>query len=172
VTPYFDFVLKLVRYGMEINGNYLAPCGLYCGVCAVMYAARDENLKFKERLVPVYKGKLHESEEFSAKDIHCDGCLSASPFVFCRVCPLKSCTREKGYAGCHECNQFPCKFVEEFPIPIGKKVMLRTIPRWREVGTEQFVREEEARYICPGCDHKLFRGAKRCNRCKLEVDLD
>ena len=42
---------------MEINPNFLAPCGLYCGVCAVYYATKDENEKFKERLVGVYKGK-------------------------------------------------------------------------------------------------------------------
>jgi DNA-directed RNA polymerase subunit RPC12/RpoP len=51
-------------------------------------------------------------------------------------------------------------------------VMLRAIPHWREVGTEKWVEDEEARYHCPSCGHKLFRGAKRCNRCKAEVDLD
>ena len=40
---------------MKINPNFLAPCGLYCGVCAVYYATKDNNLKFKERLVDVYK---------------------------------------------------------------------------------------------------------------------
>jgi hypothetical protein len=26
---------------MEVNPDFLAPCGLYCGVCAVYYATRD-----------------------------------------------------------------------------------------------------------------------------------
>ena len=34
---------------MEINPNFLAPCGLYCGVCGVYYATKDKNEKFKER---------------------------------------------------------------------------------------------------------------------------
>jgi predicted RNA-binding Zn-ribbon protein involved in translation (DUF1610 family) len=51
-------------------------------------------------------------------------------------------------------------------------VILRAIPYWREHGTEKYVRDEEARYVCPGCGHKLFRGAKRCNKCKVAVDLD
>jgi len=54
---------------------------------------------------------------------------------------------------------------------IGKKVILRAIPYWHEHGTEKFVRDEEARYNCPECSHKLFRGAKRCNKCKVAVDL-
>jgi len=35
---------------MEINPNFLAPCGLYCGVCGIYYATRDENEKFKNSL--------------------------------------------------------------------------------------------------------------------------
>jgi hypothetical protein len=57
-------------------------------------------------------------------------------------------------------------------MPVGKKVILRAIPYWREHGTEKYVRDEEARYICSGCGHKLFRGAKRCNKCKVALDLD
>ena len=85
---------------------------------------------------------------------------------------IRDCTREKGYAGCHECGDFPCQLIENFPVPVGKKVILRAIPDWRERGTEAWVRDEEARYVCPECDHRLFRGAKRCNQCKTPVNLD
>ncbi|RPJ19498.1 MAG: DUF3795 domain-containing protein, partial [Desulfobacteraceae bacterium] len=43
---------------MKISPDFLAPCGLYCGVCAVLYATRENNVKFKERLVALYKGRL------------------------------------------------------------------------------------------------------------------
>ena len=33
---------------MEVNPNFLAPCGLYCGVCGVYYATRDQNRGFTE----------------------------------------------------------------------------------------------------------------------------
>lgn len=157
---------------MEINPDYIAPCGLYCGVCAILYATLENNLKFKERLLGVYKGKLPNSENLSVEDIHCKGCLSDELFYFCRECAIKDCTTKKGYTGCHECKDFPCKLIEEFSIPLGKKVMLRAIPYWREVGTEKWIRDEEARYICPECGQKLFRGANRCNKCKTPVDLD
>jgi predicted RNA-binding Zn-ribbon protein involved in translation (DUF1610 family) len=62
--------------------------------------------------------------------------------------------------------------MEQFPIPLGKKVIMRAIPYWGQVGTEKFVEDEEARYLCPECGQKLFRGARRCNQCKVDVDLD
>ena len=55
---------------------------------------------------------------------------------------------------------------------VGKKVILRAVPYRRKVGTERWVSDEEARYVCPGCGNRLFRGAMRCNRCKTVVDLD
>lgn len=157
---------------MEINPKLLAPCGLYCGVCAVFCATEDNNEKFRELLLGVYKGKLPDSDNLTAEDIRCEGCLSEQPFLYCKACPIRECSKSKGYTGCHECDDFPCLYVEQFPIPVGKKVMMRAIPYWREVGTERFVEDEEARYLCPECGHKLFRGAKRCNQCKVEVDLD
>ena len=34
--------------------DLLAPCGLYCGVCGILTAHRDNNQKFKEKLAPIY----------------------------------------------------------------------------------------------------------------------
>lgn len=157
---------------MEINPNLLAPCGLYCGVCGVYYATRDKNNKFMETLLNFYQDKMPGLENVSIDDLKCEGCLSDQTSLFCRTCSIKDCTHKKGYAGCHECNEFPCEHIENFPMPVGKKVILRTIPSWRQEGTEKFVADEEARYVCPDCGNKIFRGAKRCNKCKIPLDLD
>lgn len=149
---------------MTINRDLLAPCGLYCGVCAVYIAHRDNNEKFKQRLAPVYGVEV--------EDVHCDGCLSKEPFAYCKVCPIKSCAEEKGYEGCHQCAEFPCSIIEAFPLPVGKKVIMRAIPQWREMGTEKWVAAEEARYHCPECGNTLFRGAQRCRACETPVDQD
>jgi hypothetical protein len=163
---------------MEINPDLISPCGLYCGVCAVYIAHRDKNQKFKEALLRLYKGGipgkgiLPNTEKLSIEDIKCRGCLSDEQFMHCRQCEIRKCTREKGYTGCHQCVQFPCQYVEHFPMAAGKKVILRAIPYWREVGTEKWIRDEEARYICPECGNRVFRGAVRCNQCKANLDLD
>ena len=163
---------------MAINPDFVAPCGLYCGVCAIHLAGRDHNRKLQEKLVSLYqgntpgKGTLPGAENLRPEDIHCDGCLSAEPFFFCKTCFIKDCTKDKGYEGCHQCGEFPCEFIDNFSMAVGKKVMLRAIPYWREHGTEKWIRDEEARYHCPQCGAQAFRGAMRCNQCKAEVDLD
>jgi len=149
---------------MEVNKELVPPCGLYCGVCGILIAHRDNNQKFKERLAGVYG--------VSPEQIRCEGCLSDDVFAYCRICPIKSCAQAKGYEGCHQCVSFPCDFIQNFPMPVGKKVMLRAIPQWREWGTAKWVEEEEKRYHCPHCGKPLFRGAKRCRSCREPVDAD
>jgi hypothetical protein len=148
----------------EVNRDLLAPCGLYCGVCAVYIATRDDNEKFKKRLTTVY--------DVPVEQIQCKGCLSDDVFVYCTICQIKSCVKSKGYDACHQCEDFPCEYVESFPYPVGKKVILRATPQWREWGTEKWVAEEENRYHCPECSYVLFRGAKRCRNCDSPVDVD
>jgi len=162
---------------VRVNPDLIAPCGLYCGVCAIYIAGRDNNLKFKERLVNLYKGNagkgtLPNSRNLSTDDIQCRGCLSDHLFMHCRQCDIRKCTAEKGYTGCHQCDEFPCQYIDEFPMTVGKRVILRAVPYWREVGTEKWIEDEEARYTCPECGNKLFRGVVTCNRCKAKLDLD
>ena len=149
--------------------DLLAPCGLYCGVCRIYQAYKDNDLEFKKEILPT----LNDFGAKTVDDIACTGCLSdGEVFPVCRVCAIKKCTNEKGIDGCHECSDFPCKFIENFPIPVGRKVIQRTIPFWQKYGTERFIEEEERRYHCPACGNSLFRGAKRCNKCKIPVDVD
>ncbi|MCF8034229.1 MAG: DUF3795 domain-containing protein [Desulfarculaceae bacterium] len=163
---------------MEYNPDFAAPCGLYCGVCAIHMAGRDQNRKLQEKLVNLYKGgtpgkgSIPNADQLTVEGMRCEGCLSAEPFFFCKTCDIKSCTAEKGYEGCHQCDDFPCELIDNFSMAVGKKVILRAIPHWREVGTAQWIADEEARYHCPECGNKLFRGAMRCNQCKTEVSLD
>jgi hypothetical protein len=163
---------------MEINPDFIAPCGLYCGVCAIHIAHRDKNQKFKQALANLYKGgvpgkgTLPNSENLTAEDIRCNGCLSDDLFMHCKQCEIRECSKEKGYTGCHECNGFPCHLIDDFPMTIGKKVILRAVPYWKEAGTEKWVEDEEARYVCPECGNKVFRGVVKCNQCKTMLDLD
>lgn len=163
---------------MTINPDFISPCGLYCGVCAIYMAHRDENQKLKQRLAGLYKGgvsgkgTLPNSDHLTAEDIRCKGCFSDDLFMHCRQCEIRNCTSEKGYDGCHQCDEFPCRHIENFPMTVGKKVILRAVPYWRKFGTEKWIRDEEARYVCPECGNKVFRGVVTCNQCKVKLDLD
>ena len=157
---------------MKIEEKFLAHCGLYCGVCGVYYATRDNNDKFLNKLMAIYQEKIPGLEGISIEDLKCEGCLSHRVNLFCRGCAIKACNKEKGFSGCHKCDEFPCHLIENFPVAVGKKVILRAVPYRREHGTEKWVDSEEARYACPACGHRIFRGAKRCNACKTATDLD
>ncbi len=40
---------------VEVKKELLSPCGLWCGVCSIYIAHNNNNIKFKEKLLPVYK---------------------------------------------------------------------------------------------------------------------
>ena len=157
---------------MAINQDLAAPCGLYCGVCAVYLATREGNEKLKGILAGVYQGKLPGGQEITPEMINCGGCLSGRTWGFCSHCAIRACAQERGLAGCHQCPGWPCQLIQGFPMAIGQKVIMRSVPRRAEVGDERWAAEEEARYRCPGCGQGLTRGAPRCHQCGLGVDLD
>lgn len=121
--------------------------------------------------VPV-KGALPHTEDLTIEDIPCCGFLSDEQFMHCRQSEIRACVKERGYTGCHQCDEFPCKYIEAFPMTVGEKIILRAIPYWREVGTERRIQDEEARYVCPECTNKVFEGAPKRNRCGVKLDLD
>ena len=153
---------------VEVKEELLAPCGLWCGVCSIYIAHENNNIKFKEKLLPAYKAFAKTLD-----DIACTGCLSEDTvFPVCKMCAIKKCCKDRNIKGCYQCEEFPCKYIDNFPIPVGKKVILRSVPFWRKHGTEKYVEAEMDRYHCPECGNQLFRGAKRCNQCKVPVSVD
>jgi hypothetical protein len=156
----------------KVHSEYIAPCGLYCGVCRIRYATEENDLNYLKRLAKIYARRFPEIALASPDELWCDGCLSERRFVFCQECSIRSCTQSRGYQGCYECDSFPCDLIGEFPMPIGRKVILRTIPYWREHGTEEWVRSEEERYRCAECGQRLFRGARQCEFCQFSVNVD
>ena len=155
------------------NKELMAPCGLYCGVCAVYIATRDRNEKFKAIM-----GKLYGTKP---EDTECLGCMQSDPpkklYAFCKSCKIRDCVKSKHFYACHQCDEWPCRLTEDFPITTGRSVIKRTIPVWREKvagagdekGSVEWARSECERYHCPSCGKPLFRGAQRCRACKKEV---
>jgi len=140
-----------------INRETIAPCGLYCGVCGVYQATINKDDTLKQKFAKAYG--------VSSDDLACRGCRSETVFVYCQICEIKTCTMERQIEGCHQCREFPCGKVDAFPVPEGKMNILRAVPKWRELGTEKWVEEEEKLFTCRSCGNQLFRGAKKCRNC-------
>ena len=140
-----------------INRDLTAPCGLYCGVCGIYYASVNNDEDLKQKIAKVYRE--------TADKISCGGCRSDNVYWYCKVCAIKTCAIDRGYEGCHQCAAFPCEKVESFPVPEGKKHILRAVPLWREKGTEEWAENEIKLFSCDECGNQLFRGAKKCRAC-------
>ncbi len=155
------------------NKDLMAPCGLYCGTCGIYIATRDNNTKFKNVLGRLYGTAPEETE--------CLGCMQAEPakkrFSYCANCPIRDCIKAKDLYSCHQCAEWPCAMIENFPVATGRCVMEKSIPTWRqlvvesgdEAGSEAWARAECERYHCSSCGAPLFRGAQRCRSCKKWV---
>ena len=155
------------------NRDLMAPCGLYCGTCGVYIATRDGNEKFKGVLGKLYGSKPEETE--------CRGCMQPDPpeklYGFCTTCRIRACVRSKAYYSCHQCEDWPCTMIQQFPLATGVQVMTRAVPLWREKvtdlgdeeGSVEWARSECERYHCSSCGEPLFRGAQRCRACKKPV---
>ena len=155
--------------GEIADRSLLAPCGLYCGVCGVYIATRDGDDKFKAVL-----GRLYGTPP---EQTRCLGCMQADPpkmlYAYCRSCPIRECVLGRGLTSCQACDEWPCGLIDSFPLATGRRVIMRTIPLWRdhvarhgeEKGSVEWARAECARYHCPACGEPLFRGAQRCRAC-------
>jgi hypothetical protein len=137
---------------------------MYCGLCGIYLASREDNEKLKGKLAPAYGVDVAQ--------IACDGCLSDERVVYCATCGIRSCVMKKNPDGCHQCEEFPCALIDAFAVPVGKKVILLFVPDRKRMSTEKWVQQELNRYCCPHCVSRLFRGARRSDSCKEPVEAD
>lgn len=156
----------------EINPYHAAPCGLYCGVCRIHIATREHDLAYLKRLSRIYRRQFAQMASAPPDQLLCDGCLSARRFPFCQQCSIRECAQHKGHQGCYACFDFPCDLIDRFPMPVGRRVILRAVPYWREHGMQAWATAEKQRYHCPECGHALFRGAHQCKHCASAVNAD
>ena len=143
---------------MSMKNEYLSPCGMYCSVCSIRSADQNNDQKLK--------GQLAFFFGTSPENIVCDGCMSGKTFQFATACSIRPCARKKELQGCHQCDTFPCNNIENFPIETARNVILKSIPRWKELGTERWVAEQAKHYTCSKCGTLLHRYADKCSNCQ------
>ena len=131
---------------------------MYCSVCSILAAIKNNDQALKEGLASFF--------DTSPENMVCEGCMSEKPFQFARTCSVRACAQEKRLEGCHQCSDFPCNNIRNFPLEPARDKILESIPRWKELGTERWVAEQEKRYTCPKCGTLLHRYATGCTNCQ------
>lgn len=167
----------------EIQDKSLrAPCGIFCGACAIYQATRSESEKFKGIIAALWGIK--------PQDVNCYGCMQPDPpkalFGFCKNCAVRNCATSSGFYSCHQCKKWPCnemthgEFSQAVPAAVRPSILRvwkRAIPQWRiktgqlgdEKGSLEWARAEAERYHCPSCGEPLFRSAQQCRACKRSI---
>lgn len=85
----------------------IAPCGHICEDCKVFIATRDNDMQ----ALGLFSKQLKEQtgKEVAPEELKCEGCLSDGKRLgFCAVCQIRSCTLERGFVTCADCDELPC----------------------------------------------------------------
>ena len=101
--------------------HLIGPCGIYCGACdsflgkGKILASELYNILDGFNLPdvgPVFLGATQKQIRTFLKILKkigknpkCLGCLGGGGNP---MCPMKACTKEKGYLTCAECDEMPC----------------------------------------------------------------
>ena len=96
---------------MTVENKMIAVCGLICNGCDILEATNDK--KIAHEIADWFKKEKHI--EVKIEDIHCDGCKGDRKKHWSADCwILQCCVDKKGLDFCFQCEDFPCKKLENW----------------------------------------------------------
>ena len=125
-----------------------------------------------ESLERIAKGlAIYLGQEVEAKELHCDGCLSPTVAIQCRVCHLRACALGKGLAHCAGCTDFPCRQLTDFNNDEMEhhSEVLDNIRRQQDTGIDAWLEEQEGRWRCTGCGSATSWYDESCLNCEADI---
>ncbi len=152
-----------------------AACGTYCGACPAYLAKHGEDEQIKMKLQ-----KRSSSGPATAQKgippsnwmdgLLCDGCLSGGVLArHCQMCNIRLHALDKQKdARCTGCEELPCSRITNL-INMGqylhRQEYLPNLKKIREMGVQEWVKKEEARWRCPKCSLPMSWYDAECARC-------
>lgn len=146
--------------------RYDSYCGLYCGACDTLIANMENRVD-----------KLAESRGRSPEELRCNGCKTNINSVYWRDCKLKKCAEEKKVEFCSECPEYPCQRLMDFRHDkyAHHSIVIKNLDFIKDHGLDNWLREQKARWSCPGCglyfswyDEKCGNYGSKVFNCKDE----
>jgi hypothetical protein len=159
--------------------NYDTYCGLYCGACDMLrsYENGRESIFSYLWTKPTLKAflKLQEAEYGGDNDLElkCQGCKSDEIFIVCRICKIRECAINKNVEHCSDCGEYPCKIYSEWNknqvfMPHIKDVR-DNLENIKEVGTNQWILDQEKRWKCQKCGKSFSWYSTSCDSCGADL---
>ena len=152
-------------------------CGLFCGACDILncYQASLET-----GIPPAWEDLPQRfREHLRQAEVICQGCKTDVLFEGCKRCSIRACASGKNIEACNQCAEYPCPEVtrrmEYISGPLKDalphtKVMFRNINMLKEMGVEQWVKDQERRWRCPQCGAPFTWYQDTCTTCGLELE--
>lgn len=149
--------------------NLAAPCGLYCGACTIYRVGKRGDSSRLKQIAAILT--QHMGRAVETKDLVCEGCLSDTVAVQCRICPIRSCAIEKGGNYCYKCPVFPCRQIKDFNNDgmLHHSEVLENIKHQREIGIDAWAEEQAERWRCPKCACALDTYSDKCPDCGTDI---
>lgn len=142
----------------EIDASLAAVCGAYCGACPIYVAWAQQDTPRLQALAQAYHTTVDR--------LVCAGCRTPAAFCFGGDCEVKACAQHRGVVSCVDCSDYPCNRIRRAQHRSAHmETMSRDAKRLREIGVVAWLREEDARWRCPGCGGAIAVGMDACARC-------
>jgi hypothetical protein len=136
-------------------------CGLYCASCAVYIATKTNT-----------REKLAKESGIPYDQTICYGCKSDINPKWCVECKLKLCAKEKKVDFCFQCDEYPCKNLEDFkndpkyPYHCEIYEYMETI---KKEGKEKWLKKMRSRWTCADCNKPSSWFETSCSQCGLPL---
>ncbi|MHA1491695.1 MAG: DUF3795 domain-containing protein [Promethearchaeota archaeon] len=137
-----------------MDNNLAAPCGIYCGMCRAFLVKKKNQL---------------EKRGFKQG---CDGCrIRHKKCAFIRRdCPA---LWKKEIDFCYECERFPCQNLKKIDKTYRERYsvnLIENLKRIKEIGAEEWLKEQEKLYTCPECGGEICVHDAECYDCGYKIN--
>jgi len=165
-----------MKVGNEIKDgkakvHLAAACGTYCGACTAYLAKHGEDKKLQKRSSSGPTKALKGIPPSNWMDgLLCDGCLSGGKLAgHCQMCNIRlHALNTQNNSRCTDCEELPCYRITNL-INMGhylhRKEYLPNLKKIREMGVQEWVKYEEARWRCPQCGLPMSWYDAECAGC-------
>jgi len=99
----------------------IAYCGINCSTCPAYVATQKQQEKVKIRIAKLWSD---QENAYDACEITCKGCREpwGEKFRHCMECQVRACARLKLFTTCAECDDYPCKKLNELYQTLDEKI--------------------------------------------------